>query len=450
MSNTVGHKEIHNWWDGKVVIDELKEFKDGRGSVFETWRSDDDKNTERPPAMCYSSFTNPYIQRGPHQHANQVDFFVTYKNKMVYQLYNPETNEMKIYFTNKDAITKVRVAPPIIHSYRNLENFQIFTSNFPSSLFMGKDKKEEIDEIRHEHHYYKNKVLVVFGCNGRLGKSFTKNLFDNMSCHKYDVVPVDKKLHTKDDVNNFFVDLDNSMCDEKGNKLQRDVYFINCSAYSNVQEADNNVEKVMWANADMPFSLLTECTRRNWKFIHFSTDYVYQTVSDGSFYDELGTYTKSKIQFERLLKDAPLARTKNCHIFRVANLYSTDVVDTCNVFGKFNAFVNGNANVKITNDAYVMPTDVDSLSSLIINTITSKAPMSSESFVFYNILSKKYKLYDLLKEFFKLDDSRIEYRKAKTNPWHNKFESPTEGEIVITINNDYNKVMDYINTLNKV
>lgn len=446
-TDTIRHTEIHNWWDGRVKIREIKKYSDPRGMVCEISRQDSEITKESK--MCYISETAPYIMRGPHSHVAQKDEFFTWSARMSYHLYNPDNKEMKIFITDPGKIYNVFVDVGIVHSYRNLENVTSFTMNFPSSLFMGKDKKEEIDEIRHEHHYYKNKVLVVFGCNGRLGKSFTKNLFDNMKCHQYDVIPIDRKLHTKEDVNNFFVDLDNSMCDEKGNKLQRDVYFINCTAYSNVQESDKNAELVMWANATMPFSLLTECTRRNWKFIHFSTDYIYQTVSSGSFYDELGAYTKSKIQFERLVKDSPVARTKNCHIYRVANLYSTDPIDTCNVFGKFNAFVNGSTNVKITKDATVMPTDVDSLSSFISNTITSNSPMETDICVFYNILSKKYKLYDLLKTFFKLDDSRIEYKNAKTNIWHNRFESPTEGEVVITLNNDYDKVEKYINMLNR-
>lgn len=444
--STILHTEIHNWWDGKVIIDEIKEFTDSRGSVFETWRTDEEKYEEWTPKMCYSSFTKPYIMRGPHQHTNQCDYFFTYKNKMVYHLYNPETKEMKIYNTDPSKIIRVKVAPPIIHSYRNLESKEILTSNFPSSLFMGENKKEEIDEIRHEHVCEKNKNFIVFGSKGRLGKALTKYLFDNMEFHKHNVIPIDLKIKDNDELLSVFNDIDVCLKDEKGNLVKRDVVFINCSGFSNVQAAGKFKDVVTWVNSEMPISISTECAKREWKTVHFSSDYVYQSIASGDFYDELGEYTKSKILMEDLIKRASKAKTNNTLIIRIANLYSTDAEDTHTIVGKLQRLsAGGKEKIKIVDNTLIMPTNVERLAKVVYEILTTH---KQNNLSFINVVPDEvYKLEDFLCCFYGVSKERLKIREKKLNNWENLFIDSEDAKKII-LHSNAQDILDVIGNMN--
>ena len=187
-TNTVPFKTVENWWNGKVIIDEIKTYDDTRGMVSEVWRCDDGFGINSK--QCYISETEAYVQRGAHEHLSQCDFFISWKNTMVYQMYNPETKEMKIFITDKTKITRVFVDLGIIHSYRNLSEQKAFTMNFPTSLFKGEGKMEEIDEIRHEERFKDTDVYIILDANSDKGSKIMKEYFQNMGEHKYDVIPI--------------------------------------------------------------------------------------------------------------------------------------------------------------------------------------------------------------------------------------------------------------------
>lgn len=42
------------------------------------------------------------------------------------------------------------VPPGVIHGYRNVGDRDAYVLNFPNALYAGKDRKEKVDEIRHE------------------------------------------------------------------------------------------------------------------------------------------------------------------------------------------------------------------------------------------------------------------------------------------------------------
>ena len=56
-----------------VVVKKLQAYKDARGWLAETYRSDE---TSYKPSMAYVSFTNFNKTRGPHEHKTQSDFFL--------------------------------------------------------------------------------------------------------------------------------------------------------------------------------------------------------------------------------------------------------------------------------------------------------------------------------------------------------------------------------------
>ncbi|HEY9403976.1 MAG TPA: hypothetical protein VIQ24_15055, partial [Pyrinomonadaceae bacterium] len=58
-----------------VVVRDVRKFVDERGWLAELFRHDE-LEAEYFPAMCYISSTEPSVQRGPHEHVDQADFFV--------------------------------------------------------------------------------------------------------------------------------------------------------------------------------------------------------------------------------------------------------------------------------------------------------------------------------------------------------------------------------------
>ena len=261
---TISKKCIRNYWDGKFKVYEISDFEDSRGLVCETFRCDDDITGESK--MCYVSETKPYVLRGPHQHSNQTDNFVSWKTKMVYHMYNPETKEMNYFVTDPNKFYLVVVAPPIIHSYRNISDKVSMTMNFPTSLFKGEGKKEQIDEIRWEHKLNKGDVFVILGAKGRLGKSLTQYLFDNMEFHQWDVIPVESKFNSDEDINQTFSDIQNSI----DNAENRNIYVINCAASTNVGSDDVNAFNFI--NTEMPVVAAKDAQRRKWTLIQISSD----------------------------------------------------------------------------------------------------------------------------------------------------------------------------------
>ncbi len=415
---TITHKEIHNWWDGLVIIDEIKEYVDERGSLVELWRTDDDKTIKvnenssiTSPQMSYWSITKPFVQRGPHQHLYQFDFFVTWKSTMVYQLYNPNTNEMKYFITDPNKVTRVKVATPIIHSYRNLDGKDSITGNFPTSLFMGMDKKEPIDEIRHEELIKPSKNIWIFGANGRLGKAIVKKLYDDMNYHTYNVIPITEKFANDE---NGIQKLNNILNLANNTKISPDDVIINCLGKTNVQ---NSSDDFIFSNFSIPKYITEFCISNKFYFVHFSTDYVYQV-------GELSKYTQSKLMFEQWLdasNEEPTLQNvpyEDIHtyakIIRVANLFSQDVNDEHNALFKLYKAAMSNK-LTISKGHIIMPTDVADIATFISNEYIHKINNFDSAI---NISGKSYTTEQIIQDFAGLGEC-WQYIDSSKNPVKN-------------------------------
>ena len=137
-----------------VVIKKIKIFEDSRGWLKEIHRTDSDHLL---PAMCYISHTNFEQDRGPHEHVEQTDFFV---------FVGPGDFELYLWDNRKDSSTygsdeklivgesnnvSVLVPPGVIHGYKSITPSGSFSINLPDKLYAGFNKKEPVDEIRHEN-----------------------------------------------------------------------------------------------------------------------------------------------------------------------------------------------------------------------------------------------------------------------------------------------------------
>ena len=139
-----------------VITHRLTKHLDERGFLTEIFRIDYNPENLRPE-MIYVSYTEPGIARGPHEHKFQTDIFSfigpgnfkiwlwdnrkdskTFRNKM-------------ILFAGEDKILTIIVPPGIVHAYKNIsKNTRGMVINLPDKLYAGWNKKEVVDEIRHE------------------------------------------------------------------------------------------------------------------------------------------------------------------------------------------------------------------------------------------------------------------------------------------------------------
>lgn len=138
-----------------VVVYPLKKFVDERGWLCELFRHDE-ISEEFYPAMAYISITEPRVQRGPHEHADQADLFCflgtsNFKLRLWDNRENsPTYHYVMTLFVGADNPQAVIVPKGVAHAYKNVGSEKGVVINCPNRLFMGEGKKEVIDEIRHE------------------------------------------------------------------------------------------------------------------------------------------------------------------------------------------------------------------------------------------------------------------------------------------------------------
>lgn len=139
-----------------VIIEKLIKFSDNRGFLVETFRVDN-LLEDLQPAMSYVSYTKSGIARGPHEHLKQTDIFC---------FMGPGNFRIRLWDNRKESKTfgcyveiiggednpiRVIVPPGIVHGYKNISSeVDGMVLNYPDKLYRGWDRKEEVDEIRHE------------------------------------------------------------------------------------------------------------------------------------------------------------------------------------------------------------------------------------------------------------------------------------------------------------
>lgn len=138
-----------------VVVYPLKKYHDDRGWLAELFRHDE-IDAEFHPTMSNISFTNPGVARGPHEHVHQADLFCfigpsTFKMRMWdNRPDSPTFNHRMTLFVGQENAQAVIVPKGVVHGYKNVGESDGMVINCPNQLYMGKNKAEPIDEIRHE------------------------------------------------------------------------------------------------------------------------------------------------------------------------------------------------------------------------------------------------------------------------------------------------------------
>ena len=138
-----------------VVVKDLRKFVDERGWLAELFR-DDETDEEFLPAMAYVSTTLAGVQRGPHEHVDQADYFCfigpsNFKMRLWDNRADSDTfGNVMTLFAGEDAPKSVIVPKGVVHAYRNVGHTVGVVINLPNRLYAGEGRREEVDEIRHE------------------------------------------------------------------------------------------------------------------------------------------------------------------------------------------------------------------------------------------------------------------------------------------------------------
>ncbi|MCB0398032.1 MAG: dTDP-4-dehydrorhamnose reductase [Winogradskyella sp.] len=198
------------------------------------------------------------------------------------------------------------------------------------------------------------KKVLVLGADGQLGKTLfllskqTDIDFSFYSKYKADIT-------NKENLRNVF------------HKTYFE-YCINCAAYTNVEKAEDEIEKAVLINATGVRNIAEVCKENNTKLIHISTDYVFDGTNNKPYKttdltNPINQYGKSKLQGEKFVEGV----LKEHYIVRTSWLYSP--------FGKnfvktIIKHIQNDTNLKITTKERGTPTSCLELSRFIFFVIT--------------------------------------------------------------------------------
>jgi dTDP-4-dehydrorhamnose reductase len=199
----------------------------------------------------------------------------------------------------------------------------------------------------------KSKILVTGG-NGQLGKE----LREFSSLHTgLDFVFLSREelpIHQFELVRNYFNTL-------------KPAYCINCAAYTAVDKAESEKDLAFQINGEAVGVLAAICKEHNTKFIHISTDYVFNgdaayPYTENFPTDPINVYGASKLEGEK----QAIQLNPECIIIRTSWVYS--------FFGKnfvktMMQLMNEKDQVKVIKDQLGSPTNAEDLAETIFNII---------------------------------------------------------------------------------
>lgn len=154
-------------------------------------------------------------------------------------------------------------------------------------------------------------TVLVTGANGQLGNELKKIAPQYPQFRFLFVSREELAIDDFDAVSKYFATHEIDHC-------------INCAAYTAVDKAESEPQKAFLINADAVGNLATVCRENNTRFIHVSTDYVFDgTVNhpykETDITNPIGVYGSSKLRGEELA----LQHDPSVIIIRTSWLYSS-------------------------------------------------------------------------------------------------------------------------------
>ena len=239
------------------------------------------------------------------------------------------------------------------------------------------------------------------------------------------------------------------------NKQQLESYFlnnefdycINCAAYTAVDLAEEQSDLAYAVNGDGPKNLAEVCKKYQVKFLHISTDFVFDGKKQTPYIETdmpnpLGAYGASKWQGERYIQEV----MQDYFIIRTSWLYS----EYGNNFMKTMLRLSETRDeISVVSDQIGSPTYAVDLAEVLIKIILSS---STNYGIYHYSNSGTISWYDFAVEIFKLFGKKIEVRPIKTKDYPTAAKRPKYSVLETTkIENNFNcTIKDWQGSLDKI
>jgi dTDP-4-dehydrorhamnose reductase len=157
--------------------------------------------------------------------------------------------------------------------------------------------------------------ILITGANGQLGSEL-KNIYKN------------ETFKFNKPINFIFTDIDtldisNLMILKKFFQDHYFDYVINCAAYTNVDLAEKEKEKAYNVNATCVKNIVESIKGQNTRFIHISTDYVFDGNSHIPYTEDMQTNPQSVYGSSKLDGEKYALEFENAIVIRTSWLYSS-------------------------------------------------------------------------------------------------------------------------------
>lgn len=210
-------------------------------------------------------------------------------------------------------------------------------------------------------------MIWLIGCKGMLGTEVSRQLDDA----KLAWVGTDREVDITDPLalENFANTIETtayapSSLPHEERHIQ---WIINCSAYTNVDKAEEDTELAAKLNQTGPMNIARLARKINAKLIHISTDYVFngkgtEPYTEDMIKEPLGVYGKTKADGE----DEIQKEMNQYYILRTAWLYGFDGKNFVYTMTKL---MNSHDSIRVVNDQFGTPTCAIDLAETILKII---------------------------------------------------------------------------------
>lgn len=194
---------------------------------------------------------------------------------------------------------------------------------------------------------------IIFGKNGQLGKSVLNHLKNTGESYSaFDIEDAD--------ITNFQL-IRNILL------LNKPEIVINCTAYNEVDKAEIESEKAYNINSFAIKNFAEICNLIDCKFIHFSTDYVFDGTKNAPYNEmdntnPLSVYGKSKLLGETFIQE----RFDNHLIFRLSWLYGNGEQ---NFIYKLLNWSKNNKELRIVDNEISVPTSTETVAGIVFEAV---------------------------------------------------------------------------------
>ncbi|MEO8356255.1 MAG: SDR family oxidoreductase [Chloroflexota bacterium] len=146
--------------------------------------------------------------------------------------------------------------------------------------------------------------LLITGASGLLGINLAME-----AMHEHDVVGVDRGRLKSAPFPVIKTNFYNSHAFDSALDSTHPDWVINCAALANLEECEKHPDQARILNINLPRELADACAKRNIRFMHLSTDAVFDGTKEGAYTEDdepnpLGVYSQTKLDGERAVQQA--------------------------------------------------------------------------------------------------------------------------------------------------